>query len=118
GAGGTGGSGQGGGLFNDGPSIVPTNPGAPTVLAVSGSTITGNEAVGGAAGAGGSNAGFGAGGGISSAGILVVFQSLLADNAARGGAGPGGANGRPRLARGLPRTRRAALLLHAAPSPK
>jgi hypothetical protein len=91
--GGAGGSGQGGGLFNDGPSTHPSNPGAPTILVVSGSTIAGNEAVGGAASAGGSSAGFGAGGGISSAGILVVFQSILADNVARGGAGAGGATG-------------------------
>src|SRR5262249_5375240 len=70
--GGDGAGGFGGGLYNDGPSTHPSNPGAPTVLSVSGSTIAGNEAIGGAAGAGGSSAGFGAGGGISSASILVV----------------------------------------------
>src|SRR5262249_46865244 len=56
-AGESGGNGFGGGLFNDGPSTFPTNPGAPTVLVAVGSTLSGNQATGGAGGTG-------AGGGI------------------------------------------------------
>ena len=40
GEGANGGNGFGGGLFNDGPSTHPSNPGVPTILAVLASTIT------------------------------------------------------------------------------
>ena len=62
GTGGNGGNGFGGGLFNDGVSIWPTNAGTPATLTVLGSTISDNQATGGAAGAGGS-VGQGVGGG-------------------------------------------------------
>jgi hypothetical protein len=62
GAGGNGGNGLGGGIFNDGLSILPANAGTPATLTVTGTTITDNSAIGGAAGAGGSD-GEGIGGG-------------------------------------------------------
>lgn len=42
-----GGNGFGGGLYSDGPSIYPSNPGTPTTLTVLRTTITQNEAKGG-----------------------------------------------------------------------
>ena len=50
-------------LFNDGLSIAPANAGTPATLTILGSTITGNQADGGAAGLGG-DAGLGEGGGL------------------------------------------------------
>ena len=54
---------MGGGIFNDGLSIASSNAGTPATLTVTGSTITANQADGGAAGTGGS-AGLGEGGGL------------------------------------------------------
>jgi hypothetical protein len=101
GAGRAGGNGVGGGIFNDGPSTHPSNPGAPTSLTVLGSTLTDNEAEGGATGAAGSSAGTGAGGGISSAGILTLLGSTLAHNVALGHDGTGPASGGAGLGAGL-----------------
>jgi hypothetical protein len=70
----------------------PGNLGTPTRLTVLGSTITHNEARGGAAGTGGRSAGLGAGGGLSSAGILAVLDSIFAHNASRGDDGEDSAN--------------------------
>jgi hypothetical protein len=58
-----GGNGSGGGVFNDGLSTNPLNPGTPARLTVLGSTITHNRAVGGAGEDGGSD-GHGIGGGL------------------------------------------------------
>jgi hypothetical protein len=60
---GGGGGGYGGGIFNDGLSIWPTNVGTPATLVVLGSTIAGNSATGGLAGPGGPR-GPGEGGGL------------------------------------------------------
>jgi hypothetical protein len=76
GAGGTGGNGVGGGLFNDGLSIWPTNAGTPATLTVTGSTIIENSTTGGAAGAGGT-VGQGIGGGVYLASGGVVCLDLF-----------------------------------------
>src|SRR5438552_118985 len=64
GTGGKGGSAFGGGIFNDGVSILPVNLGSTATLTVTGGTVNGNRATGGTAGAGGSG-GLGVGGGLS-----------------------------------------------------
>jgi hypothetical protein len=99
--GGNGGDGFGGSLWNDGPSMHPSNLGAPTVLTILGSTITDNEAEGGSTGVGGGNAGLGAGGGIWNAGILTVLDSNLAHNTALGRDGENGADGGDGLGGGI-----------------
>src|SRR5262249_14937512 len=97
----TGGNGFGGAIFNDGPSIHPTNLGTPTILMVLASTITDNEARGAAPGAGGSSAGRGAGGGISRACIRPFLGSTLGPNGPRGQGGQEVPKDAAALGRGL-----------------
>jgi hypothetical protein len=78
GAGANGGNGFGGGVFNDGLSIWPTNVGTPATLTVLGTTLTDNQAVGGAAGTGGS-AGQGIGGGLylATGGVVCLDRNTV-----------------------------------------
>ena len=73
GAGANGGNGFGGGLFNDGPSVLSANTGTPATLTVTESTVSGNQATGGALGSGG-HAGQGIGGGayFASGGVVCL----------------------------------------------
>jgi hypothetical protein len=75
------GSAAGGGLYQDG------NTGA---VFVSGSTFSGNQAVGGSSAAGGGNGSGGALFQFFDAGNLSIFNSTFAGNAARGGVGSPG----------------------------
>jgi hypothetical protein len=72
-----GGEGFGSGIFNDGPSVAPSDMGTPANLTVSNSTITGNQGGGGAAGSGGT-AGQGIGGGLYPAAGGVECPDLYA----------------------------------------
>jgi hypothetical protein len=63
--GGLGASGLGGGIYNDGPSTLPANAGAPTKLALCGTAVTDNSAIAG-----------GAGGGAGGGGIYLLAGGL------------------------------------------
>ena len=90
---GDGGDGLGGGIYNGPASNYPTNPGAPTVLTLDGTTIAHDKAEGGSAQADGSSAGDGLGGGLWNGDSAIVRDSSLTCNMALGGDGEGGAGG-------------------------
>lgn len=88
-----GGSGAGGGIYNDGASTHPSNPGVPTILIAAGCQITANSALGGAAGNASAAGGVGAGGALWNGGISSLKGTAINRNRAIGGDGINGGDG-------------------------